>query len=1014
MGNVDVALSERGNTKLGADAKLGAGAKLGADAKLSVDAPVAASLLCSFRPSGVNLLDDTEPTLVVTFDTAKYIFNVGENTHRAFLQSRYNWKKAKALFVTQSGTQRAGGLPGLMMTFVDGGLSSLDVVGPTGILHQLASMRMYMFRDTVHVRPIEAQLIASPEPLYKDENITVYGVPVLPSTTEQPMQNLLYPGDVPLKRKRSPSLDQPSKRVAVASHDHSMSTPNFYPPGPSSSLAQEWRSSMVKIMFPENKRHENVIAREKKEESRLARTLGEEKPTSQANASESEINAPKPEANSSDNIDTYRRARVPHGFYQQLPAFSYSGAGSPDAPPTLGYVVMGPRIRGKFDAKKAQELGIPNGPIRRRLISGETVTFKTMIQKVEGDASSMVEVERTVRPEECVGESESPSVILILDIPSPAHISSLLSSFDDPFFAKFKSRNQKIKQEHVVRSVFHILGEGVLEDERYVQFMKSFEEDDDAVHHLIASREHCSDPVTFTSAAFNQLRLNQLDERMFTIPKICLQPAKDISTIPNLPRSTHLMRSNHTVSMRPFKFPIVETPVQDNFHLSMKANEPAHLPPWTAKKFRAAKKSVANALKKSKRRSRSTSNDKSSSESESGSVPLPKRGKDVGVLPLGTASCMPTKYRNVSSTLLSIPGWGNVLLDAGEGTWGQLVRQYGLGQGPSEPVEGTCRDVWQMLRDLKCIFISHIHADHHLGVATILAKRKALDPPPKNPLYLVTTRAVHLYLRELQELQNLGIATEHDVIGNEEPNLGSGVVPIMSEALHWKQQDAYPTSGMWQVGGAEPWLDLQRSRRLAVGMCQLLGMESFQTVDMFHRTRCYGVVMKHQDDWGIAFSGDTIPVNALAWAGKNATLLIHEATMADDQEELALKKAHSTIGQAVAVGKKMNAEHILLTHFSARYPKMPPTAAGTAKPDSDPMIFAHSGMGYDAHERAQTPEAVVRRRDPVIATAFDHMNLTIGDMWKVNHYLPAIHQSFLDTREEGDDEVDESGAMEVT
>ena len=52
------------------------------------------------------------------------------------------------------------------------------------------------------------------------------------------------------------------------------------------------------------------------------------------------------------------------------------------------------------------------------------------------------------------------------------------------------------------------------------------------------------------------------------------------------------------------------------------------------------------------------------------------------------------------------------------------------------------------------------------------------------------------------------------------------------------------------------------------------------------------------------FSGDTQPTEVLAEVGKGATLLIHEATMADDQAELANAKAHSTIGQAVDIGRK--------------------------------------------------------------------------------------------------------------
>ncbi|KAJ6561080.1 hypothetical protein DFH09DRAFT_1160400 [Mycena vulgaris] len=79
-------------------------------------------------------------------------------------------------------------------------------------------------------------------------------------------------------------------------------------------------------------------------------------------------------------------------------------------------------------------------------------------------------------------------------------------------------------------------------------------------------------------------------------------------------------------------------------------------------------------------------------------------------------------------------------------------------------------------------------------------------------------------------------------------------------------------------------------------------------------------------------------------------------------------------------GRKMNAQNVLLTHFSARYPRMPP-AVGIAGPSGSPGA-----------------------REPVVALAFDHANLTIGSMWKLNMYLPVIQQTFADTSEEEDEE----------
>lgn len=88
-------------------------------------------------------------------------------------------------------------------------------------------------------------------------------------------------------------------------------------------------------------------------------------------------------------------------------------------------------------------------------------------------------------------------------------------------------------------------------------------------------------------------------------------------------------------------------------------------------------------------------------------------GDDIIVTPLGTGSAVPSKYRNVSSTLLHLPDGGYILLDAGEGTWGQIARKFGSGAEGKEKI----------LRELKCIFISHIHQDHHAGLATILRQR---------------------------------------------------------------------------------------------------------------------------------------------------------------------------------------------------------------------------------------------------------------------------------------------------
>ena len=88
-----------------------------------------------------------------------------------------------------------------------------------------------------------------------------------------------------------------------------------------------------------------------------------------------------------------------------------------------------------------------------------------------------------------------------------------------------------------------------------------------------------------------------------------------------------------------------------------------------------------------------------------------KPGDDITVTTLGTGSAIPSKYRNVSATHLDIPGVGGVLLDCGEGSLGQLRRRFGP--------EGTRR----VFEELRMIYISHMHADHHLGLNAILREK---------------------------------------------------------------------------------------------------------------------------------------------------------------------------------------------------------------------------------------------------------------------------------------------------
>ncbi|EIW77124.1 hypothetical protein CONPUDRAFT_139171 [Coniophora puteana RWD-64-598 SS2] len=859
---------------------------------------------------------DTEPSVIITFDSAKYLFNVGENTTRVFLQSRRNWRKTRGIFLSSVSTRRASGLPGLLMTFADSSLSDVNVVGPSGLLHAIASMRRYTARDSMAVKPTEVSLArrddpsSSMEPIYKDENISVYAVPIMPRQAEA-VRPVTEPSS---KRKHSPSPTRPAKRLALSPDAQSspfnatdrlqsmMKNGNFNASHLYGDVAQAWRTVLVQKMFPKPFPVPDPDTKKKKKQ----------KPPVPASAPDS---VPAPDPNQPPAPPPEHRRPIPFpGYSSPLPPLDPDFSGSKDLRrrPCLAYAVVGPRVRGKFDVKKAEELGI-KGSQRGKLTKGESVT-------VTVDDGAGKKIERVIRPEECVGESESAGIVLLLDVPSIDYIPDLLESFTSGPFAKYRSVEGN-HDDHVVRTVFHSCGDGVLENEEYKSFIRGFSPD---VHHLVASREHCADPISFTSAALNQLRLSHLDSSMFPVQKYSLGSRRNLKDIPNLPDNVQPMLANTLINIRPPEPPVQEESAQEHdlFHPAVTSGT-FTLSDATQAKFQEARALIQERI-------------------TSGAVPPKAPGDDVVITSLGTGSAIPNKYRNVSGTLISIPDHGYMLLDCGEGTWGQLARAFGTSQE-------TPNNVWDVLRNLRCLFLSHMHGDHHIGVAKLLAMRQQMEPPAPGPLYMVANGNIVQYLREYSELESLGLY--------ERPN---GVIPVYSDNICQKLEPPPPY-----------WVDP------AEAVCKSLGLRRISTVEVDHRAWCHGVVIEHNDGWSIVYSGDTVPTENLVEVGQNATLLIHEATLADDQEEMARAKMHSTFGQAVAVGERMNARNTLLTHFSARYPKMPPSVLGHA---------------------ASTP---------VLALAFDHGTIRIGDMWKANAYLPAIEQSFVDTQAEEGEDVDE-------
>lgn len=241
---------------------------------------------------------------------------------------------------------------------------------------------------------------------------------------------------------------------------------------------------------------------------------------------------------------------------------------------------------------------------------------------------------------------------------------------------------------------------------------------------------------------------------------------------------------------------------------------------------------------------------------------------DPYILFLGTGSAEPSKYRGPSGIFIKVPFCEReeyILLECGEGTFGQLVRMFGY-PGAMERIAKT-----------RCVWISHRHADHMSGLIELLCRRSTCKA--SGGILVLGPNACIRWVSSLSRILDIGdVQLEHIL--------------------------AIPSSSACQ--------NLQES------ICA-----SMHCTPVHHCHDSYAISICFSERFKLVYSGDTEQCQALIDIGQGADLLIHEATFEPDMVQDARRKKHSTVAEAIVTAKKMNATRTILTHFSQRYPKFP-------------------------------------------------------------------------------------------
>ncbi|GAM21495.1 hypothetical protein SAMD00019534_046700, partial [Acytostelium subglobosum LB1] len=796
----------------------------------------------------------------------KYLFNVGNGTHRQNLTAKDHAYNANHLFLTHIDPSTMADYPNYLLRNTD----DFSLVGPVNSTMAVLSHRYYIGRrnKTIHVTECADDNI-----VLTDGYLTVYPLVLHPNG-----DIIVDNKDIGSQQSQTCPLIHPYKRGLTANSTYkaakSMALSSFYewtvlrggmldigtghPDFTTDDLEQYMIYRMMKIsddldevdiksyrpanskrikeyiMDPFNFPHDGATTQQRDEfwslESRHFRVV-----TRLTNLPAMTDDIKKRIVKERGQLFTSHKHYGP--IKSQSKTFfdvkhdEQTGMGD-----VVCYICQMPDIIGKFDSKMADKLGVPNGPLRSKLCKGESVVI--------ADGS-------TVRPEDVLSPSTIGPVFIVLACPDIKYLKALVSN------AKLLAYGQGERSGCIA----HMVPESIVNTPEYIGLINSF--NPKQWQHLILNESCAYHELTIKSGQlFNGL--SQLSPDFFPT----LASAHGPQPLPQELSHCQRGRYQQKVVLNPLhksKLPELDnTSCTEDTDLSFQFETQS--PRDNNDGVVVVEEEKTDAEKRVERMVQEVTNE------------------ELEIVFLGTGCSQASEYRDESCIYLDLFDKGGLMMDCGGGSYSQLFRKYGA--------EVTKKK----LAKLKFIYLSHLHTDHHQGLFKVVEMRHRalveLDVPKSEwRLCILTPPNGQFYMRDIESTLTLG----KDI---------------------WSYLEFYDSNDHDNVHN-QPMLEfLRRELRLAV----------VQTIPVVHNFAATGIVLRSELGWSVGYSGDTTFCEQLATHPlcQELTVLIHEATFQDHQHELAKKKSHSTFSDAIRTAKLNHAYMTILTHFSQRYPKIDP------------------------------------------------------------------------------------------
>ncbi|GLI05488.1 ribonuclease Z [Paenibacillus tyrfis] len=311
---------------------------------------------------------------------------------------------------------------------------------------------------------------------------------------------------------------------------------------------------------------------------------------------------------------------------------------------------------------------------------------------------------------------------------------------------------------------------------------------------------------------------------------------------------------------------------------------------------------------------------------------------------LGTGAGMPSKERNVTSVMLNLLAERNVywMFDCGEGTQHQILRA---------PVK---------ISKLEKLFITHLHGDHIYGLPGLMSSRSYQGGDA--PFTIYGPVGIREFVETALRVSDSHLGYQTKIVEFEEKAEfvlyeDEQFVVKAAPLVHRVDSYGYRIEEKPQKGK----LDATKLKELGIASGPLYGkIKNGEAVTLED-----GTVLEASRFIGppvpgriVTILGDTQPCEHAVTLARQADVLVHEATFAEDRKELAMQYDHSTAIDAARAAQEAGAKMLVLTHISSRYQDAEvERLREEARTVHDETYLAHDHFRLDIPARKPSPAA---------------------------------------------------------